>query len=238
VESSNLSTTPDGSKRSSKELRNSIKSDSHESKRNSKILEESVISDSLSEQSSYNGKITTEPLEDSNHISSEVSQTLPSAITQNPFGADSAYSSPLNDLDAKKTEDATKPVEATNEYTKPSELKIERAKYPLERSTASSSIISLGPSRSGTRMLTSNPISRPISIINHSASEAASLDYTGALPKAISSESWKDRVAPEVVAGMSKMEQKTQTTIWELIITERDYTRDIAIIIDVNMLLR
>ncbi|KAI8850626.1 Dbl homology domain-containing protein [Chytridium lagenaria] len=51
----------------------------------------------------------------------------------------------------------------------------------------------------------------------------------------VSSLNWQERLTPEELASMSSADKKRMTAIWELIVTERDYIRDLRIIIDVFM---
>lgn len=50
----------------------------------------------------------------------------------------------------------------------------------------------------------------------------------------ITKDQWKDRIPKDTLSKMSAAEMKRQTAIWELIITEKDYVKDLAMIIDVN----
>ncbi|KAJ3041574.1 Intersectin-2 [Rhizophlyctis rosea] len=57
-------------------------------------------------------------------------------------------------------------------------------------------------------------------------------------PKSIAediSKSWQDRVSKETLEMMSARDKKRTTAIWELIETERDYVRDLVIIIETFM---
>lgn len=53
-------------------------------------------------------------------------------------------------------------------------------------------------------------------------------------PAAFGKDQWLDRVSKEEFAKLTIKEQKRQTGIWELIVTERDYIRDLILIIDVG----
>jgi hypothetical protein len=49
---------------------------------------------------------------------------------------------------------------------------------------------------------------------------------------------WQDFVDPARIAALTPKEKQKQTAIWELIYTERDYVRDLKMVIDVNSIVR
>ncbi|KAJ3103434.1 hypothetical protein HDU97_010180 [Phlyctochytrium planicorne] len=71
--------------------------------------------------------------------------------------------------------------------------------------------------------------------IPHSSSPVAEITDVPNLVSPVSSLRWQDRLSPEDYESMTSQERKRMTAIWELIVTERDYVRDLKIIIDVFM---
>jgi hypothetical protein len=53
-------------------------------------------------------------------------------------------------------------------------------------------------------------------------------------PESPSDKAWHERLSPEVLSSLSQKERHRMTAIWELITTERDYVRDLKIIIHVS----
>ncbi|KAJ3055168.1 Myosin 10A, isoform D [Rhizophlyctis rosea] len=80
---------------------------------------------------------------------------------------------------------------------------------------------------------------RPSSIVEFARPSVADLGRPSIMelprPKSFAediSKSWQDQVLPETVEAMSAVEKKRVTAIWELVETERDYVRDLVIIIE------
>ncbi|KAJ3196726.1 cytochrome c oxidase subunit 1 [Irineochytrium annulatum] len=93
--------------------------------------------------------------------------------------------------------------------------------------------------KSRNSLIQANPANRISKIVHKRASSAPSFPSPIMIAPSSSfaqeKSEWHDRLASDVYEAMGANEKKRMTTVWELIVTERDYVRDLKIIIDLFM---